>query len=259
MIELARWQQGTGDPFVLVHGFTGSSLDWVDVIGPLAARRRVITFDHRGHGESPNLGVESAYSFEQLIGDFAALVDDLELDRFDLLGHSMGGIVAMRYALSSPDRVRSLVLMDTAAEPAEGHRDLMRSGIELARNNGLMPLFELIAANLGSGERVEVTRDRMRVKWSQMDVAAFCALGAELLDHESVLDRLPALTMPTTIIVGEHDTTLRPSADVLAGTIPGARLDVIRGAMHSPQEERPDAWLAAVDAHFARFQSRILG
>jgi pimeloyl-ACP methyl ester carboxylesterase len=249
---LARWQHGEGEPFVLVHGFTGSSLDWTDVVEALAARRRVVTFDHRGHGESPHFAAEAEYSFEALLDDFATLVDELALERFDLLGHSMGGMVALRYALERPARVRSLVLMDTACEPIGGDGGMLHQGIGLAREHGLSNLTEVIVSFLGEGERAEVIKQRVRTKLSQMDVAAFCALGSELLAHGSVRSRLGEMAMPTTVIVGEHDTGLRPAADVLAAGIPGARLEVIAGAAHSPQEEQPDAWLAALDAHFDR-------
>ena len=57
-----------------------------------------MTYDHRGHGESPNTGDAATYVFDQLVADMAGLVDSLGLGQFDLLGHSMGGIVAMRYA-----------------------------------------------------------------------------------------------------------------------------------------------------------------
>jgi pimeloyl-ACP methyl ester carboxylesterase len=254
-IELAHAIHGAGFPFVLVHGFTGSSLDWVDVVEPLARGRSVITLDHRGHGESLNTGDAATYSFDQLVADMSGLVDRLELDRFDLLGHSMGGIVAMRYALEHPQRVRSLVLMDTAAGAMPGAADFMRAGIELVRSQGTRALFDVVQGFLGTGERAEVMRARQRTKLDQMDPVAFTELGEELLTYPSVLDRLATLDLPTTVIVGENDAGLRPAADALAATIPGAVLVVVPDAAHSPQDENRDAWLAAVEAHLARQQA----
>ena len=158
-IELAHTIYGEGFPLLLVHGFTGSSLDWIDVVEPLTRGRSVITLDHRGHGESLNTGDAATYSFDQLVADMSGLVDRLELDQFDLLGHSMGGIVAMRYTLLHPERVRSLVLMDTAAGAMAGAADFMRAGIELVRTQGTGALFEVIQGFLGTGERADVMRD----------------------------------------------------------------------------------------------------
>jgi pimeloyl-ACP methyl ester carboxylesterase len=253
-VELAYWEHGSGDgpPLLLVHGFTGSSLDWADVVEPLARDRRVVTFDHRGHGESTNLGDEAAYSFEQLTDDLTALVDALELAPFDLLGHSMGGMVGMRYVLRDPAPVRSLILMDTAAQPHPAAIDWMKAGIDIARTQGMPALGEIIAPFVPEG----MLRDRLLVKYGQMDAAAFAALGEELFGFDDVLSRLAALRMPVTVIVGENDAGLRPAADDLAATIPGAILNVIPNAAHSPQDENREHWLEAVQAHLARLPAR---
>jgi pimeloyl-ACP methyl ester carboxylesterase len=251
-VELAYEVTGTGPPFVLVHGFTGSSLDWADVVDALATRSTVVMFDHRGHGESTNTADEASYTFAQLTDDFTALVDALDLEPFDLLGHSMGGAVVMRYALAHPDRVRSLVLMDTAGRAATTNPAFFRTGIELVRSKGMHALYEVIHPFLGDGTRAEVRRTRVQTKFDQMDPAAFCALGEELLTYESLLPGLAQLDLPTTVIVGEHDNGLRDGADELAATIPGAMLCVVENAAHSPQDENRDGWLAAIDTHFRR-------
>jgi pimeloyl-ACP methyl ester carboxylesterase len=251
-VELAYDVVGAGPPFVLVHGFTGSSLDWTDVVDALARQRTVVVFDHRGHGESTNTGDESTYTFSQLTDDLTALVDALELAPFDLLGHSMGGVVAMRYALAHPERVRSLVPMDTAARPTTRNPAFFRTGIELVRSKGMHALYEVVHPFLGNGERAEVLRGRVRIKFEQMDPAAFCAFGEELLTYESLLGDLPRIDIPTTVIVGEHDNGLREDAEELAATIPDAVLCVIPAAAHSPQDENREAWLEAVEAHLKR-------
>jgi pimeloyl-ACP methyl ester carboxylesterase len=251
-IDLAYDSTGDGVPLVLVHGFTGSSLDWSDVVEPLAGGRQVVTFDHRGHGESPNTGDAATYTFDQLVADMTVLLDDLELEPFDLLGHSMGGIVSMRYTLAHAERVRSLVLMDTAAGAAAGNADMMRAGIEMVRTQGTSALFELIQGFLGEGETADAQRARMKTKLGQMDPVAFTELGEELLTYPSILDQLAGLRIPTTVIVGVNDHGLRSAADDLAATIPGAELVVIPDAAHSPQDENRAAWLAAVEHHLTR-------
>jgi pimeloyl-ACP methyl ester carboxylesterase len=250
--DLKHTVHGEGFPLVLVHGFTGSSLDWADVVEPLTRDRQVITLDHRGHGESPNTGDAATYTFDQLVADFSRLVDRLGLDHFDLLGHSMGGIVAMRYALARPERLRSLILMDTAADAQARPPDMMRAGIELVRTKGTDAIFDVIQPFLGTGERADVLRARLRTKLGQMDPVAFVELGEELLTYPSMVEQLATLEIPTTVIVGEHDAALRPAADELAATIAGAVLVVVPDAAHSPQDENRVAWLAAVCDHLAR-------
>jgi pimeloyl-ACP methyl ester carboxylesterase len=257
-VELATTGHGDHDgsapALVLLHGFTGSADDWSGVVGALAEARRVVVVEHRGHGDSTNTGDAASYTFDQLVADFAVVADELALDRFDLLGHSMGGIVAQRYALAHPDRLRSLVLMDTGARPnVEGPgREFMLAGIELARSQGLGAVFEAIAPYLGEGDGAEATRDHMRRNFERMDPQAFIALADELHTYPSMIDDLAGLEVPTTVIVGENDHALRGAADDLAAAIPGAVLVVIPDAAHSPQVENRPAWMEAVEAHLQR-------
>jgi 3-oxoadipate enol-lactonase len=254
-VDLTYEEWGTGDPpLLLLHGFTGSRLDWADVVDELAAERRVVAYDQRGHGDS-GAGRADAYTFDQLLADLAAVVDQRGLAPFHLLGHSMGGIVAMRFALDHADKLASLILMDTAGAPAgqipQGWVDHV---LGVARADGMGAVAEMMLAFMDkqpTPPRPEV-RDRLRYKLTNMDVEAFGALSAELNAYPSVLDGLAGLDLPVTVLVGENDTGLRAGADTLAATIPGAELVVIPGAGHSPQEDDPTAWLAAVTTHLGR-------
>lgn len=106
----------TGTPaLVLVHGFTGSSHDFSLQVDALAADRRVITLDQRGHGRSTRTGVLEGYDIEQLVADLVAFLEAMGGGPVDLLGHSMGGRVALGTVVARPDLVSSLVLMDTSA------------------------------------------------------------------------------------------------------------------------------------------------
>jgi pimeloyl-ACP methyl ester carboxylesterase len=253
-VELAVESYGSGDPLVLLHGFTGSAADWAGVLGDLARDRRVVTVEHRGHGGSTNTGDAATYRFDQLVDDFAGVADALQLPPFDLLGHSMGGIVAMRYALRHGDRLRSLILMDTGAQasPPGPAQDMKRGGFTVATEQGLLAVYELLAPFLGEGDEADRPRAAMRRKYEQMDVVAFTTLGEELLTHASVLPRLAGLDLPTTVLVGADDHGLRGASDDLAATIPGAALEVIADAGHSPQADQPAAWLRVVTDHLAR-------
>ena len=139
-----RGQGGT--PLVLVHGFTGGRIDFADVIDELADARQVVAHDHRGHADSTNTGEADGYTIQVLADDLAGLVDELGLDRFDLLGHSMGGLVVMRYAVDHPERVRSLVLMDTLAGPADLPLEWIDHVVGLGRDQGMGAVADLLAS-----------------------------------------------------------------------------------------------------------------
>ena len=133
----------------------------------------------------------------------------------------------------------------------------MRGGIELVRTQGTRAVYDVVQPFLGTGERADVMRERLRTKLEQMDPVAFAELGEELLTYPSMLDRLATLAIPTTVVVGENDNGLRPAADALAATVPGAVLVVVPDAAHSPQDENRDAWLDAIENHLARSQLTV--
>lgn len=252
-VELAYECRGDGETFVLVHGWTGSGRGWSGVIDRLAERRRVVVFDHRGHGRSTNTGDPATYTLAQLADDFAALADAIGLDSFHLLGHSMGGSVAMRYAVAHPARLRSLVLMDTGAASAPGSAELMQPLVDIVEAGGTAAYYEAAKSYVGlPGAAGDAARAAFKWDIEHVDPVAFVALAHELCRFGSMLDQLRRLAVPTTVIVGEHDTHLRGAADDLAGAIAGAALEVIPAAAHLPHTENTEAWLAAVERHFAR-------
>ena len=102
--------KGTGGlPVVFAHSFGGNTTHWKNQIEHLQSTRRVIAFDFRGHGKS-DLPIDNNYSAEALAKDIAAIADSLGLDRFVLVGHSMGGSAAIAYAGSHSERLSGLVL-----------------------------------------------------------------------------------------------------------------------------------------------------
>ena len=260
--DLEVHEHGSGEPaLLLLHGFTGSSLDWTDVVGDLSTDRRVVAYDQRGHGDSSNTGDPSTYTIDQLALDLASIVDQLELAPFDLLGHSMGGIVAMQYALAHPDSLRSVILMDTFASPTGGIPATWIDYVTgVAREKGMPAVAEMFLSYIDqapnadqlSPERREELAGRIRYKLTHMDVEALEYLGRGLGTFDAMLDRLAELRMPVTVIVGENDGGLREPADLMAKTIPGAVLEVIPASGHSPQEDNAPAWLAAVRGHLSR-------
>ena len=193
-VSLAYETFGTGDPpLLLVHGYTGSKLDWTDVVAPLSATRRVLTFDHRGHGESTNTGDPASYTLDALLADLTGFVDCTIGDaRFDLLGHSMGGVLAMRYTLDRPARVRSLVLMDSFSEPAGLLPEAFRTAAaQLGRDQGMDAVAALIRPFVAASgnltpERAAEIGDRLAWKFEHLDVEAFVALADELSTFPSL-------------------------------------------------------------------------
>ena len=260
-ILTAYHDEGRGEPLLLLHGFTGSKLDFHDQLQWFTDRYRVLAPDNRGHGESSNLGRADAYSLDILVEDLAGYLDALDVNRCHLLGHSMGGMVAMRFALRHPQRLASLILMDTAAEPLTIFPQALREQLATeVRANGCASRINVMR-ELPMGDAQARGRDylgddehwrRIELKLSQMDPEAWIALGNDMSQQTAVLPDLGAIEVPTTIIVGEHDVPFVEPSSQMAKTIPNARLVTIPLAAHCPQYENAGAWRAAINAHLAR-------
>ena len=268
-LELNYLEAGSGDrPFVLVHGYTGSSDDFLEQIEPLADLGRTIAIDQRGHGDTTNSGRPDDYTLDNLAADFDAALTELGIDECDLLGHSLGGMVMLRFVLAHPERVRSLILMDTAASGL-GFKMPGRKKLEkFVRAKGPVAMADGMRANaakdkhrpatvIATEERMgaDVFWGRIRAKLDRMDPEAFCMLGRLIEDQPSVEERLGEIGCPTTILVGEFDAPFLARADVLANGIPGSTKIVIPDAAHSPQFENEAAWRIAVREHLAAVRS----
>ena len=113
------WGRPDALPVVCVHGYTGSAQAFNALARHIGDRAHIIAPDVRGHGESA-WSPEGAYQYKDQAADLAALVDRLELDRFVLIGTSMGGIIAMAYAAQHAARLRGLVINDIGPDPEAG-------------------------------------------------------------------------------------------------------------------------------------------
>jgi pimeloyl-ACP methyl ester carboxylesterase len=283
---------GSQRPVVLVHGFTGSSDDWTEVVGPLAADLdRVLTFDLRGHGGSTNVGRGSAYTLDAFVEDLLALLDEWEVDVCDAVGHSLGGLVIAEAARRAPARFGSLVLISTPLRPTatstagllDGRSFVERLGAMrfavnvgltkwLARVGGMRTLtpFFVRSARVGppamracrEAMGPEVFDERTRVKVRAMDPYAFIAVGDLLTSFAPFHETMRSIKCPTLVMVGAEDGEFIPLAhevldELLAGDA-DARLVVVPDAAHSPQLENTEAFLGLVVEHIdaARIAAR---
>lgn len=256
-VELAVQVAGSGPGLLLVHGFGGAKEDFGDHVDALAERHTVVTFDHRGHGASGKPDDLAAYSFARLRADTLAIAEALDLARFRLLGHSMGGMIARRIAVDHPERVDALVMMDTAPGPLPAFDpELIEVGAQHALQHSKAALRELLDMTdpLGNEAHQRVLRERPGYqefndrKWDDLSVSMWVALVREIARQPDELDLMRTLPMPVLVLVGALDRDFLPAARAMADAIPHASLVVLDGAGHSPQFEQPRAWFDALDS-----------
>ena len=260
---------GEGRPaLVLLHGFAASVFSWREVMGPLAGSHTVVAFDRPGFGltERPLPGQwegPSPYSPEAQVDLTLALMDTLGIDRAVLIGNSAGGAVAMLTALTHPERVQALILVDPA---------IYRGGMQLpgvvrwllgspqARRLG--PLFVRSIRNWGLEFGRSAWHDPSKIT-DEIWAGYTRPLQAENWDkglYEVTLasrslgldKRLGELQMPVLVITGDDDQIVPTEQSIrLAGELPNAELVVVPNCGHVPHEECPEPFLAAVNSFLA--------
>jgi 2-succinyl-6-hydroxy-2,4-cyclohexadiene-1-carboxylate synthase len=236
------------ETIVLLHGFTQTGRSWGPTIAALGERYRALAPDIRGHGSA--CGVRPV-SFDVVGEDLLALAPE----RFELAGYSMGGRIALSFALAAPERVSRLVLIGSspgiadveerrarrAADDALADR-IEGEGIEaFASHWSSLPLFADQPPAVAAAANAE------RLSQSPAGLAAALrGLGTGVM--EPLWERLSQLTIPVALVVGERDAKFRALAEQMAQLLSDATLHVVPDTGHAVQLESPDAVAAIVSA-----------
>jgi pimeloyl-ACP methyl ester carboxylesterase len=246
--ELYARRQGSGPPLVLVHGLFGLVEHWRFQLPVFERDLTVVAYDLRGSGRSSKPAAD-AYAIVRHAGDLAEALDLLAIgEPAVVVGHSMGSCVALELALSRPERVRGLVLVDgfSCGEHCLVGFEQMRESV--ARKRTLVPLFKQVSF----GETFQ---------WHPEGdaIATWCAEEACKLPLEAIYasargfsaydarERLGELAVPTLVLVGDQDWScpLDPSSRFLAERIAGAALEVLRCG-HFPMLEVAEQFNASL-------------
>ncbi|XRQ05656.1 alpha/beta fold hydrolase [Actinomadura welshii] len=254
-----EWGPPDAPPAVLLHGIIGNSHEWDTVAARLSAGRRVIVPDQRGHGATDWADDYRAGAFTD---DLAALTDALSLDAFDLIGHSLGGIVATLYAARPGSRARTLAVLDIGPETLTdpGVAAAVREMVGGLASASFQSVDEAVAAWIEAAPRARPAETR---RW-----AAHClhhrpdgTLGftfdaarlAQFIDDGPNLRLWPALReipVPALLVRGAESGMLtRECAGRTVSALPDGRLAEIENAGHDLGVENPHE----VAAHLTRF------
>lgn len=244
----------SGEPLVLVHGYTGDMSDWRHQFSEFSRTHRVLAMDLRGHGRSEAPRDRSAYSVVQMSADVEALVDEVGFERYHLVGHSMGGAVVQEIALRSPQRLLSLTLHDTSfkfdftADPMI--EEWRKTRHTLAETKGMAAVAELPPPVPPPPHMPPERLEEMNERLAAMSPDAFVGAWQGLVDWEGTKNRAAAISTPTLIIYGDLDAPVLIKASTrLAQMIPNAHVEVIPETAHSPQWERPELFNRALRGH----------
>jgi len=236
MTTLHHRSEGSGPAVVLLHAGVADLRMWDVQVSELVPGHSVVRCDLRGYGPTP---LEPGASYSDA-GDVLALLDELGLERYALVGASYGGWVALQVATAAPDRVERLVLLDPLAEVAEPDdrlRAFWREEGALVEAGDLETATDLnVATFLGP----DATEDARELLWKmQRGILESQAAAGEVANAELPVD-LDRLTMPVTVVAGAHDLPFFvETARELARVLPDAELVELPWAGHLPSLERP--------------------
>ncbi|HCV27959.1 MAG TPA: alpha/beta hydrolase [Dehalococcoidia bacterium] len=201
---------GEGFPLLMHHGFAQSAQSWADAgwVDLLAARSRVISFDMLGHGRSDAPHDIEAYRMDERLMDVLAVAEAGGARRFDMLGFSLGGRVALGMAFQQPNRLRGLVVGGMHARATNLTADSMKKRTATLRKGSVRALRRAMGLN-GAGS----------TNLPDPDPEALALSDEGLLNWPGVAEDLPALDLPTLMFVGQHDR-MQPWVEEDAGTNP---------------------------------------
>lgn len=250
---------GTGPPLVLLHGWAMHSGLFAPLLPRLSAHFRVLRVDLPGHGRSQAV---EPYVLDTLIAAVAEAVAGAQGGHdvpLTLLGWSLGGTVALGWALAEPGRVARLILTGTTpcfvVRPGWPHAmaaaTLQRFGDELAASYRLT-LQRFVALQVHGSEHAGTVRAQLRGELFARGEPSPATLRAalELLSAVDLRDQVAAIGQATLVIAGERDALTPPAAGAwLARALPRGSFHLIRGAAHAAFLSHPEAFLAAVAGH----------
>ncbi|SIS65464.1 2-succinyl-6-hydroxy-2,4-cyclohexadiene-1-carboxylate synthase [Alicyclobacillus vulcanalis] len=254
------YQVISGDePCLFLHGFTGSGDVFEPVVERLArlgCRPLAILPDLLGHGQSETPPDPSRLSIQETVLDIDALLDHLGISTCRLFGYSMGGRVALAYALARPGRVRALVLesaspgLDDPAEREARRRedDQLADEIELRGLDWFIPHWErrpIFATHAALPDEEQARQRAIRLSGSAQGYAQSLR-GMGTGRQPSYWNELSRLAMPVLLVTGSHDVKFTQIAQRMRSRIPTAAHAVIDGAGHTPHLEQPDRFANAI-------------
>ena len=253
-IELAALIAGPGQsrPLLFLHGLGGNYGTWQVVLGDLAESHRVVALDLPGHGKSSKPAPDAFdYSLNTLAESVKTAIAVLKLRKPIVVGHSLGGAVALRLALDLGDEIGGLVLIDSAglgAEIGKGLLDLMAGGAGAQTARGLLELFyedQRLVLDRGVDDMAQT--QLAEGAWTAQQAVSNAAFeaGAQRFDLPK---RLRDIKLPVLLIWGERDRVI-PLAHAAAALnkLPDATLRLISGVGHVPQVEASAAVAIAID------------
>ncbi|HEY3732611.1 MAG TPA: alpha/beta hydrolase [Streptosporangiaceae bacterium] len=224
---------GEGTPLLLLHGgMMTIDLNFETLIPDLAGRHQVIGVEMQGHGRTAD--IDRPLTPAALANDIVGLLDHLVIDRAHVLGHSMGGAVALELGVNYPGRVRSLVPISASVRPDGMHEDLIDPARQATSTR--MPTQQDFASFQEAYQRLSPHPGHFFEFLTTLSQS-----NADLVGWSD--EQLAAISAPTLLVIGDHDFTTVEHGALMLQLIPGSQLAVLPGTTHMQVTRRADLLL----------------
>lgn len=241
LIDCAYSIEGEGPPLFLIHGIGAARDAWRFVMPSLKKHFSVISYDLRGHGESP-LPV-GEFGLDQLVDDLERLRERTGIDRAHFAGHSLGGMIGPAYALKHPHRVLSLGLLATAAGRTEEDSKKVWGVFRAMEEKGIAKVLDTLVDRWFTDDFVKERPDLIERRLKQvveMDADVFMNVF-RIYARTEMLPWLPKVTARSLVLTGELDGGCNPRLNrLIEGALPDAELVILPRYKHAILIEAPD-------------------
>ena len=252
--QMTYTDEGQGLPVLLfIHGFPLSRGAWDKQVRAFAQSHRVIAPDLRGLGES---GVPAGpVTMSRFADDLVALLRGLTIGPVVLIGHSMGGYVALNWVDRHPDLVSGLVLVGTraGADTVEGAGKRLAAAAKVRTEGAAFVIDDMAPKMLAAGHQDPDLARQVRALMEPASPPGLANALEGMADRADVTSSLARIGVPTLVVTGTEDTLIPPSESaLLASHIAGAELELIPGAGHLAAFEQPEAFNRLLQAWLVR-------
>ena len=237
---------GEGEPLLLIHDLGASAEDWEWQVPVLRRAFTVVTYDVRGHGKSGKPA--DAYSVSQFSNDAAKLITALALGPMHVVGLGLGGMIALQLALSYPDSVRSLVIVNSGPHMAPRTlRERLAIGRQklMARTMGMPEMGRALAARLLPRPEHEARRTAFVARWSRNNKRVYLRVLDAMMGW-TVVDRLGDIDCQVLVVTADHDAASVARQRTYAARMRHASVVVINNAHHAVPMECPERFNEAL-------------
>lgn len=247
--------EGTGPPVVFVHGIGSRRTAWRSIINGLGSGYRCISYDLRGHGDSPCPA--DAFGLDELVTDLERLRERLNLDKIHIVGHSLGGMIGPAYARLFPNRVLSISLLSTAAFRTADDSAKVNAVVDAMVAKGIAPVLDTLTARWFTDAFAIQHPDVIEARKRQVvETPAGVFINVFRIYASTEMGPwLPEIQAPCLVLTGENDGGCNPRLNrLIAAALPRSQLVILDGYKHSILAEAP----GAVVAHLKPFLSTVL-